>query len=47
MRKVIAKLLTIAYKSKILKFKFDEDPLHRQFIFLPLWITGNDIFSTK
>ena len=32
--KLTAKLLTAAYKSKILKFKLDEDPLHRRNYFL-------------
>ena len=35
--KLTAKLLTTAYKSKFLKFKLDEDPLHRRIYFLPLW----------
>ena len=29
-----AKLLTTAYKSKIIRFKMYEDPLHRQIYFL-------------
>ena len=30
----MAKLLTTAYKSKIIKFKLDEDPLQRRIYFL-------------
>ena len=32
--KLTAKLLTIAYKSKRIKFKLDEDPLQRRICFL-------------
>ena len=36
MQEVNAKLLTTAYKYKVLKFKQDEDPLQRQIYFLAL-----------
>ena len=32
----MAKVLTTAYKSKIIKFKLDEDPLQRRIFFLTL-----------
>ena len=32
--KLTANLLMIAYKSKIIKLKLDEDPIHRQIYFL-------------
>ena len=32
--RLTAKLLTTAYKSKIIKFKLDEDPLQRRIYFL-------------
>ena len=34
MRKLTAKLLMTAYKSKIIHFKIDEDPLQSQIYFL-------------
>ena len=34
MRKVNGKILMTAYKFKITKFKFDEDPLQQRFYFL-------------
>ena len=34
MRTLTEKLLTTAYKSKIIKFKLDEDPLQRRINFL-------------
>ena len=34
MRKVTVKFLTTAYKSKIIKFKLDKDPLQRRIYFL-------------
>ena len=34
MRNLTAKFLTTAYKSKIVRFKIDKDPLHRRMYFL-------------
>ena len=33
--KLTAKLITAAYKSKVIKFKLDEDPLHRRVFSYP------------
>ena len=40
-----AKLLTTAYKSKIIIFKLDEDPLHRRIYFLTFIDSLNMVFS--
>ena len=40
-----AKFLTIAYKSKIIRFKLDEDPLQRQICFLTFIYSLDMIFS--
>ena len=40
-----AKLLTTAFKSKIIRFKLDEDPLQRQIYFLTFIDSLNMIFS--
>ena len=34
--RLTAKFLTTSYKSKIIRFKLDEDPLHHQIYFLTL-----------
>ena len=39
-----AKLLTTAFKSKIIRFKFDEDPLQRRIYFLTFIDSLNIIF---
>ena len=39
-----AKLLTTAFKSKIIRFKLDEDPLQRRIYFLTLIDSLNMIF---
>ena len=36
-----------AYKSKIIRFKLDEDPLQRRFYFLTFVVTGDDISQYK
>ena len=43
--KLTAKLLTTAYKSKIIKLKLDEDPLKRQIYFITLMESPEMIFS--
>ena len=43
--KLTAKLLTTAYKSKIIKFKFDGDPFQRQIYFLTFIESLEMIFS--
>ena len=40
-----AKLLTTAYKSKIIRFKLDEDPLQRRIYFLIFIDSLNMVFS--
>ena len=40
-----AKLLTIAYKLKIIRFKIDEDPLQRRIYFLTFIDTLDMVFS--
>ena len=40
-----AKLLTTAYKSKIIRFKMDEDPLQRRIYFLTFAESLEMIFS--
>ena len=40
-----AKLLTTAFKSKIIKFKMDEDPLQRRIYFLTFIDSLDMIFS--
>ena len=40
-----AKLLTTAFKSKMIQFKFDEDPLQRRIYFLTFIDSLNMIFS--
>ena len=40
-----AKLLTAAYKSKIIRFKIDEDPLQRRIYFLTFIDSLDMIFS--
>ena len=40
-----AKLLTTAFKSKIIRFKLDEDPLQRQIYFLTFIDSLNMVFS--
>ena len=45
MRNFNGKLLTTAYKSEIIRFKMDEDPLHRR-IYFHIFIDSLDmIFS--
>ena len=44
MRNFNGKLLTTAYKSKIIIFKLDEDPLHRRIHFLTFIDSLNMIF---
>ena len=41
----MAKLLTTAYKSKIVRFKLYEDPLHRRIYFLTFVESLEMIFS--
>ena len=41
----MAKLLTTAYKSKIIRFKMDEDPLQRRICFLTFVELLDMIFS--
>ena len=45
MRKFNGKLLTTAYKSKIIRFKMDEDPLQRRIYFLTFVELLEMIFS--
>ena len=45
MRKFNGKLLTTAYKSKIIKFKLDEDPIQRRIYFLAFIDSLDMIFS--
>ena len=40
-----AKLMTTAYKSKIIRFKMDEDPLQRRIYFLTFIDSLDMIFS--
>ena len=42
---LIAKLLTTGYKSKVLQFKLDEDPLHRRIYFLVFIASLQMVFS--
>ena len=44
MRNLTAKLLTTAYKSKIIRFKLDENPLQRRIYFLTFIDSSNMIF---
>ena len=41
----MAKLLTTAYKSKVIKFKLDEDPLERKIYFLTFVESLEMLFS--
>ena len=41
MREIIEKLLTTVYKSKVLRFKLDEDPLQRRIYFLSIIMLMN------
>ena len=43
--KLTAKLPTTAYKLKVLKLKWDEDPLHRWIYFITLMESLQMIFS--
>ena len=43
--KLTAKLPTTTYKSKIIKFKLDEDPLHHQINFLTSIESAEMMFS--
>ena len=45
MRTFNGKLLTIAYKSKIIRFKMDEDPLQRRIYFLTFVESLEMVFS--
>ena len=44
-KNLTAKLLTTAFKSKMIRFKLDEDPLQRRIYFLTFIDSHNMVFS--